>query len=92
MAYVIGLCLALFSFASVIAKPNIILIVPDDLGWNDVSWHNPDIISPNLESLARGGIRLENHYAQPLCTPTRTALMTGYYPIHTGQQVKTNEM
>ena len=90
MALKVGLCLSLVSFTSVIAKPNIIMIVADDLGWNDVSWHNPDIISPNLESLARGGIRLENHYVQPVCSPTRAALMTGYYPIHTGQQVNTN--
>ena len=34
-------------------QPNIIVIVADDLGYNDVSWHNPDIVSPNLERLAR---------------------------------------
>ena len=56
-------------------------------GFNDISWHNPDIISPNLESLAREGIILEQAYVQPLCTPTRAALLTGYYPIHTGRQV-----
>ena len=56
-------------------------------GYNDVSWHNPDIISPNLEKLANDGIKLEQAYVQPICTPTRSALMTGYYPIHTGRQV-----
>ena len=40
-----------------------------------------------MESLAREGIILESHYVQPICTPTRAALMTGYYPIHTGRQV-----
>ena len=59
------------------------------IGFNDVSWHNPDIYSPNLDSLANEGIILENHYVQPICTPTRAALMTGYYPIHTGRQVPT---
>ena len=58
------------------------------LGYNDVSWHNRDIKSPNLDSLARNGIILENYYVQPICTPTRAALMTGYYPIHTGRQVR----
>ena len=78
----------LFSnFALAKKKPNIVLIVADDLGYNDVSWHNPDIISPNLAKLAEKGIILENHYVQPICTPTRSALMTGYYPIHTGRQV-----
>jgi len=52
-------------------QPNIILMVADDLGYNDVSWHNPDIVSPNLEQLARAGVRLEQAYVQPLCTPTR---------------------
>ena len=67
-------------------SPNVVVIVADDLGYNDVSWHNPDILSPNLDILARDGIILENHYVQPVCTPTRAALMTSYYPIHTGRQ------
>ena len=58
-------------------------------GYNDVSWHNPKIITPNLDNLAKSGLILENHYVQPKCTPTRSALMTGYYPIHTGHQVST---
>ena len=40
-------------------------------GYNDVSWHNKDIISPNLDKLAMDGIILESHYTQPICTPTR---------------------
>ncbi len=67
-------------------QPNIILIVADDLGYNDVSWHNPDIQTPHLEKLARAGVILEQSYVQPICTPTRSALMTGRYPIHTGRQ------
>ena len=85
---IVYISLFLFSnFAIAKKKPNIVLIVADDLGYNDVSWHNPDIISPNLAKLAEKGIILENHYVQPICTPTRSALMTGYYPIHTGRQV-----
>lgn len=67
-------------------QPNIILILADDLGFNDVSWRNEDIISPNLEALVKSGTILDNAYVQPTCTPTRSALMTGYYPIHTGRQ------
>jgi hypothetical protein len=52
-------------------QPNIILMVADDLGYNDVSWHNPDIVSPHLEQLARAGVLLEQAYVQPICTPTR---------------------
>ena len=52
--------------------PNIVFIVADDLGYNDVSWHNPDILSPNLARLAKEGVVLEQHYVQPICTPTRS--------------------
>ena len=58
----------------------------DDLGFNDVPWHNPDIFAPNLASLASSGVILEQSYVQPICTPTRSALMTGRYPVHTGRQ------
>ena len=59
----------------------------DNAGFNDVSWHNSDILTPNLEELARSGLVLENAYMQPMCTASRSALLTGYYPIHTGRQV-----
>ena len=57
-------------------------------GYNDVSWHNDEILTPNMDNLAREGMILENAYMQPMCTPSRAALMTGYYPIHTGDQVQ----
>ena len=56
------------------------------VGYNDVSWHNPYMITPNLQRLVDNGITLENHYVQPTCRPTRAALLTGYYPIHTSRQ------
>jgi arylsulfatase A-like enzyme len=67
-------------------KPNIVYIVADDLGWKDVGFHGSDIRTPNLDALARGGARLEQFYAQPMCTPTRAALMTGRYPFRYGLQ------
>eukprot|EP00092_Neocalanus_flemingeri_P019261 GFUD01020865.1.p1 GENE.GFUD01020865.1~~GFUD01020865.1.p1 ORF type:complete len:508 (-),score=119.82 GFUD01020865.1:126-1649(-) len=67
-------------------QPNIIVIVADDLGYNDVSWHNKEMLTPNLGNLAHNGVILEQSYVQPICTPTRSALMTGRYPIHTGRQ------
>ncbi|XP_068235613.1 arylsulfatase B-like [Palaemon carinicauda] len=67
-------------------RPNIILIVADDLGYNDVPWHNPDVKAPNIRKLARQGIILENHYVLPLCTPSRAALLTGVYPFRYGKQ------
>ena len=57
--------------------PHIVLIVADDLGFNDVSWHNPDMQTPHLAELAATGVTLEQHYAQPKCAPSRAALLTG---------------
>ena len=69
------------------ARPHIVHIVADDLGWKDVGFNGcTDIPTPHLDSLARGGARLTQFYAQPMCTPTRAALMTGRYPFRYGLQ------
>ena len=67
-------------------RPNIVLIVADDQGWKDVGFRGSDIATPALDKLAAGGARLEAFYAQPMCTPTRAALMTGRYPHRYGLQ------
>ena len=67
-------------------RPNIVYIVSDDQGWKDVGYHGSDIQTPNIDKLAEGGVRLEQFYAQPMCTPTRAALMTGRYPFRYGLQ------
>jgi hypothetical protein len=60
------------------SPPHIVLIVADDLGWNDVSWHNPAMRTPHLGALATNhGVILDQHYAQPKCAPSRAALLTG---------------
>ena len=61
-------------------KPNVLLIVADDLGWSDVGWHGGFGKTPNMDRLVRTGVELDQHYVQPVCTPTRTALMSGRYP------------
>src|SRR5262245_16737470 len=67
-------------------RPHIVYIVADDLGWKDVGFPGPDIKTPSIDKLAREGARLEQFYAQPMCTPTRAALMTGRYPFRYGLQ------
>ncbi|KAK8750574.1 hypothetical protein OTU49_014911 [Cherax quadricarinatus] len=54
--------------------------------WNDVSWHNHQVKTPQLEALARSGVLLEQSYVQPICTPTRSALLAGRYPFTLGRQ------
>ncbi len=68
------------------AKPNIVFILADDLGWKDVGYHGSDIKTPNIDKLAETGARLEEYYVQPMCTPTRAAFMTGRYPMRYGLQ------
>lgn len=64
--------------------PNIVLIIADDQGWNDIGYHNPEIKSPTLDRLAAEGVRFDWHYVMPQCTPTRVCLMTGRYPSRFG--------
>jgi arylsulfatase A-like enzyme len=68
------------------ARPNIVYIVSDDQGWRDVGFHGSDIKTPNLDALAQGGARMEQFYSEPMCTPSRAALMTGRYPHRYGLQ------
>ena len=82
-AFISALLLLLPSLASAenpAARPNILLIVADDLGWSDVGWHGGFSKTPHLDRLVREGVELDQHYVQPVCTPTRTALMSGRYP------------
>lgn len=68
-------------------RPNIIYIVADDVGYHDTGFQGSDVIkTPSLDDLATSGAELTQFYAQPMCTPTRAALMTGRYPLRYGLQ------
>src|SRR5262245_58938903 len=68
-------------------RPNTIHIVADDLGWKDVGFNGAtEIKTPNLDKLAAEGAKFTQFYVQPMCTPTRAALMTGRSPFRYGLQ------
>lgn len=75
-----------FSFAQA-EKPNIVLILADDLGFSDLGCYGGEIETPHLDSLADGGVRFTSFYNTARCWPTRAALMTGYYPQQVGRDV-----
>jgi arylsulfatase A-like enzyme len=67
------------------APPNIVFFLIDDLGYADCGFNGgTEIKTPNIDRLAREGAVLEHHYVQPVCSPTRSAFMTGRYPTRTG--------
>lgn len=66
-------------------RPNIVFFLIDDLGYADCGFNGgTDIRTPRIDQLAGSGAILESHYVQPVCSPTRAALMTGRYATHTG--------
>lgn len=68
-------------------RPHILLFVMDDVGWTDVSFHDgTGFITPNIDKYALDGIILDRYYVQPVCSPSRSALLQGLYPFHTGMQ------
>ena len=69
---------------NIISSPNILIILADDLGWNDVSYHGSEIKTPNIDKLISSGVELDRFYVQPTCSPTRAELMTGKSAMRLG--------
>ena len=71
--------------ASAAPKPDIVFLLIDDLGYADCGFNGgKQILTPNIDRLAKAGAVLEHHYVQPVCSPTRSTLLTGRYPTRTG--------
>lgn len=65
-------------------KPNIIIIMADDLGYSDIGCYGGEINTPNIDRLAKGGVRMTNFYNNARCCPTRASLLTGQYAHKVG--------
>ena len=65
-------------------RPNIVLVMSDDMGFSDIGCYGGEIATPNLDRLAAGGLRFANFYNTGRCCPTRASLLTGLYPHQAG--------
>ena len=85
--------LILICTAQISEQPNFIIFLTDDQGYNDVGvFGSPNIKTPHLDQMAKEGMRFTNFYAQPLCGPSRAALLTGSYPIRIAEPKNTKEI
>ncbi|MDB6026447.1 MAG: atsA 17 [Verrucomicrobiales bacterium] len=80
--FLFALLWTISSFAA--TRPNILLIMSDDMGYSDLGCYGSGIQTPNLDSLAKGGVRFTQFYNMGRCCPTRASLLTGLYPHQAG--------
>ncbi len=66
------------------SRPNIVFILVDDMGFNDVGFNDSEIATPTLDRIANAGVKLDRNYVYPICSPTRAALLTGQNPLRHG--------
>ena len=82
---VVAICVCMAGgFAGAAEKPNIVVILVDDMGWSDIGCYGGEIQTPNLDELARNGARFTQFYNTARCCPTRAALLTGLYSHQAG--------
>ncbi|HUV62245.1 MAG TPA: sulfatase-like hydrolase/transferase, partial [Sedimentisphaerales bacterium] len=78
------LLIGLFVVSAQANRPNLLVILFDDLGYSDLGCYGGEIDTPNIDSLAQGGVRFESFYNSARCCPSRASLMTGLYPPQAG--------
>jgi len=83
--FLLTVCGVLVPAIAAAAQPNVIVILSDDQGWGDLSLHgNPNLSTPNIDSLAEQGAQFERFYVCPVCSPTRAEFLTGRYHPRSG--------
>ena len=89
----LAFCLAMLSLLEAachaqvtLPRPNIVLVMADDLGWGDVAYNGNKVVrTPHLNAMSKEGIRLDRFYAAaPVCSPTRGSCLTGRHPYRYG--------
>lgn len=73
-------------------RPNIIIIMADDLGYSDIGCYGGEINTPNIDRLAKNGMRMANFYNNARCCPTRASLLTGQYAHKVGLAANGNAL
>ena len=71
------------------AKPNVVLILNDDMGYSDIGCYGGEVETPNLDRLAANGLRFSSFYNTARCSPSRASLLTGLHPHQTGVGILT---
>ena len=82
--YLALLTFVLTPFAAADERPNIVLIMADDMGYSDIGCYGGEVQTPTLNRLAEGGLRFTQFYNTGRCCPTRASLLTGLYPHQAG--------
>ena len=72
-------------------RPNILVILNDDMGFSDIGCYGGEIDTPNLDALAANGLRFSQFYNTARCSPTRASLLTGLHPHQTGIGILVND-
>src|SRR5581483_7304725 len=78
-SFALALFIAAATSLAAPSKPNILIILADDMGFSDAGCYGGEVATPNLDALAKGGLRFTQFYNTARCWPSRGALLTGYY-------------
>ena len=90
LALLIGMAAARVALGESSPHPNVVLIMCDDMGFSDIGCYGGEVMTPNLDRLAREGMRFTQFYNNAKCTTTRASIVTGLYPRFGSKHLRTN--